>query len=574
MQAWRPTTRQRYQSAIGQLAAVEAQESPDLGMAEVLVACLSEKSDEGQSASGMRGIFSAVRALEDMCIDPPLVGAIHRRIAGRGGAGQGRRIMRPQRCSATCGSGRPRRGTAPSWPLSFCPGSAFGGSVSRRQSAPLTYLMWEGYPSTARSRAALGAGIGDRSSSLACPGLTTCRSTASDRTSPQTNPSSARGRRSLRTASPLSSVDHGGVIMHGTASGEEAQPPVETKSQGCPTLNGGGAGLLLGLPCATRQLSLIMECWRRWPCHALDRKSGSLRWSIAYLFGVLLCLGRTRWKSPWVTWGPSLVLLSHTLALWLLSRLQRRWGAATAALLAMNWTVLLQAPRAPAPASFPTRMSGSSSHRSGGGFQRTQPSGSAPRSDQRGRARVGGHGGANASDRHPRQPPGKDLAGVELGLWASLVILKGGGRLARRWEWRLSPPESPPHPSAVFLGPAPRKLRLGQDHRLNDVPLAMRGRARVRSSRPRAFQRNSKDARGSPDPLLSPLSCSSSSAHRHLDSSLPFPPSPRLPCRPPPPPGTPPLPALVLAAWGCDGGAAFVCPVHEDRGTIRAVDRL
>ena len=48
VQAWRPRTRQRYRSAIGQLAAVEARESPDLGMAEVLAVCLSEKRDEGQ----------------------------------------------------------------------------------------------------------------------------------------------------------------------------------------------------------------------------------------------------------------------------------------------------------------------------------------------------------------------------------------------------------------------------------------------------------------------------------------------------------------------------------------------
>ena len=88
VQAWRPSTRQRNRSAVGQLAAVEARESPDLGMAEVLAVCLSEKSNEGQSASGMRGIFSAVRALEDMCIVPPLVGAIHRRIAA-GGAKRG-----------------------------------------------------------------------------------------------------------------------------------------------------------------------------------------------------------------------------------------------------------------------------------------------------------------------------------------------------------------------------------------------------------------------------------------------------------------------------------------------------
>ena len=50
VQAWRPSTRQRFQSAIGQLAAVEARERTDLGMAEVLAVCLSEKSDKGQSA--------------------------------------------------------------------------------------------------------------------------------------------------------------------------------------------------------------------------------------------------------------------------------------------------------------------------------------------------------------------------------------------------------------------------------------------------------------------------------------------------------------------------------------------
>ena len=63
VQAWRPSTRHRYRSAIGQVAVVEAREGPDLGMAEVLAVCLSEKSDQGKSASAMRGIFSAVRAL-------------------------------------------------------------------------------------------------------------------------------------------------------------------------------------------------------------------------------------------------------------------------------------------------------------------------------------------------------------------------------------------------------------------------------------------------------------------------------------------------------------------------------
>ena len=68
-----------------QVVAVEARESPDLGVAEVMAMCLSEKSDEGQSASGMRGVLCAVRALGNMCIVLPLVGAIHRRIARRGG---------------------------------------------------------------------------------------------------------------------------------------------------------------------------------------------------------------------------------------------------------------------------------------------------------------------------------------------------------------------------------------------------------------------------------------------------------------------------------------------------------
>ena len=157
--AGRSSTCHRYRSAIGQLAALEARESPDLGMAEVLAVCLSKKSEEGESASGMRGIFSAVRALEDVCIIPPLVGAIHRRIAGGGGGGggcQARGAMRPQRCSATCGSRLPRRGTAPSWPLSSFPRSAFGGLVSWPQCAPSTYLRREGYPSTARSWAARG----------------------------------------------------------------------------------------------------------------------------------------------------------------------------------------------------------------------------------------------------------------------------------------------------------------------------------------------------------------------------------------------------------------------------------
>ena len=140
----------------------------------------------------------------------------------------------------------------------------------------------------------------------------------------------------------------------------------------------------------------------------------------------------------------------------------------------------------------------------------------------------------------------------------------GGGRLARTWEWRLSPRESPPHPSAVYLGPTLRKLRLGRDHRLNDVPFAMRGRAKARSSRPRAVQQNSRAASGSPNSSSFPFSRFSSSARRLLGSLLTHPP-PRPPQDPPPPP------TLALASGGCEGRAAIVCPVHGGSGAVSAL---
>ena len=76
----------------------------------------------------------------------------------------------------------------------------------------------------------------------------------------------------------------------------------------------------------------------------------------------------------------------------------------------------------------------------------------------------------------PPAPPG------ELCLWASPVLSKGRGRLARRWEWRISQRGSPPHPSVVLCAPAPSKLRPGRDHRLN---VGVSGRVQRRSMRPR-----------------------------------------------------------------------------------------
>ena len=70
------------------------------------------------------------------------------------------------------------------------------------------------------------------------------------------------------------------------------------------------------------------------------------------------------------------------------------------------------------------------------------------------------HRVADASARPPAPPS-------ELCLWASPVLSKGRGRVARRWEWRVSQRGSPPHPNAVLCAPAPSKLRPGKDHRLN-----------------------------------------------------------------------------------------------------------
>ena len=292
------------------------------------------------------------------------------------------------------------------------------------------------------------------------------------------------GGQCWKTGWRLSSADPNGAIMHGTASGEGAPPPVGTRSLGYPTSSDGAVGLLLGLPCATRQLSLIMECWHHWPCHALVRKSESLKWSTAMWSSAMFGADAV---------DETLVYVGAILGL------ARQYSGAVAVeppATAVgsgdggnpgHESVLLQAPRGPAPVSHPTHMSGSSTHRSGRGFPQAQPSRSKPRGIQWGGTGGGGGGGtAKAQMGSPPRPPSeRRIVDVELGLWASPVILKGGGcRLARRWEWRVSAPGSPLHPNAVFLGPSPRKLRWGRDHCLNDLPLEMRGRARVPSRKP------------------------------------------------------------------------------------------
>ena len=91
---WRPSTQTHYRSAITQLVETERQR-PELGLQEVLAESLAARSGQGQSASGMRGIFAAVRALEDLCILPPTVLLLHRRIAGGGSQPKGQDYATP-----------------------------------------------------------------------------------------------------------------------------------------------------------------------------------------------------------------------------------------------------------------------------------------------------------------------------------------------------------------------------------------------------------------------------------------------------------------------------------------------
>ena len=248
--------------------------------------------------SGMRGIFSAVRALEDTCIVPPLVGAIHRRIAGGGAKPGAQDYATPEMLRHLWQRAASKRDRAfvalviLSW-ICFW-------RVGELASVHPFDLLEAGGVSFYRTKS--GGPRGWHRRPLFKFGMSWAdylsEYSASDRASPSANPSSAGVRRSLRTASPLSSADRGGAIMHGTALGEEAQPPVGTKSQNCPTLNGGGAGLLLGLPCAMRQLSLIMECWRRWPCHDWIGSRGASGGQLPITLGFCYVWGRRGRRVP------------------------------------------------------------------------------------------------------------------------------------------------------------------------------------------------------------------------------------------------------------------------------------
>ena len=85
MHSWKQRTRQRYGSAIHQLAEFEAC-IPTRPLPEVLSLCMAERAADGHSASGLRGLASAVRAAEDLALVPRVVAALHWRVAksGRG----------------------------------------------------------------------------------------------------------------------------------------------------------------------------------------------------------------------------------------------------------------------------------------------------------------------------------------------------------------------------------------------------------------------------------------------------------------------------------------------------------
>ena len=85
MHSRKQRTRQRYGSAIHQLAEFEAC-IPTRPLPELLSLCMAERAADGHSASGLRGRASAVRAAQDLALVCRVVAALHWRIAksGRG----------------------------------------------------------------------------------------------------------------------------------------------------------------------------------------------------------------------------------------------------------------------------------------------------------------------------------------------------------------------------------------------------------------------------------------------------------------------------------------------------------
>ena len=80
MQSWRPRTRSQYASRLRALAAYAGCTGPP-DTASALAGLLAERAQAGATASALRGITSAVRAVEDLQWLPPTVTTLHKRIA-------------------------------------------------------------------------------------------------------------------------------------------------------------------------------------------------------------------------------------------------------------------------------------------------------------------------------------------------------------------------------------------------------------------------------------------------------------------------------------------------------------
>ena len=80
MQSWRPRTRSQYASRLRALAAYAERTGPS-DPAAALAGLLAERAQTGGTASALRGIISAIRAVEDLQWLPLAVTPLHKRIA-------------------------------------------------------------------------------------------------------------------------------------------------------------------------------------------------------------------------------------------------------------------------------------------------------------------------------------------------------------------------------------------------------------------------------------------------------------------------------------------------------------
>ena len=80
MQSWRPRTRSQHASQLRALAAYAERTGPP-DPAAALAGLLAERAQAGATASALRGIISAIRAVEDLQWLPPAVTPLHKRIA-------------------------------------------------------------------------------------------------------------------------------------------------------------------------------------------------------------------------------------------------------------------------------------------------------------------------------------------------------------------------------------------------------------------------------------------------------------------------------------------------------------